>query len=115
MMGHDGTVGHASESLPICRNVTIAGRRTSVRLEVVFWEGLIEICAREQIGINDVCTRIDAVRKGNGLAALLRVFVLCYFRELARRPIPVPLQISAEFGIAPTFVAAVLEGATAPV
>ncbi|MGO1079895.1 ribbon-helix-helix domain-containing protein [Inquilinus sp. CA228] len=32
--------------MSICRNVTVAGRRTSVRMEVVFWDGLMEICAR---------------------------------------------------------------------
>ncbi|MBW8728735.1 MAG: ribbon-helix-helix domain-containing protein [Inquilinus limosus] len=46
--------------MSICRNVTVAGRRTSVRMEVVFWDGLMEICAREQIGLNEICTRIDA-------------------------------------------------------
>jgi predicted DNA-binding ribbon-helix-helix protein len=82
---------------PICRNVTIAGRRTSVRMEAVLWDSLFEICEREALGLHDLCTRIDRARTSGGLTAALRVFILCYFREASRQvargrePMPMPV------------------------
>lgn len=109
-MGHNGALARDADPMSICRNVTVAGRRTSVRMEVVFWDGLMEICAREQIGLNEICTRIDAARKGSGLTGALRVFVLCYFRELTRRPAPVQPPVHASVQTPPALLAAALEG-----
>lgn len=73
--------GHRYPPWQICRNVTIAGRRTSVRLEDVFWDCLREICRREAIGLSQLCTLIDGRRGKAGLTPSLRVFVVGYFRE----------------------------------
>lgn len=109
-MGHNGALARDTDPMSICRNVTVAGRRTSVRMEVVFWDGLMEICAREQIGLNEICTRIDAARKGSGLTGALRVFVLCYFRELTRRPASVQPPAHASVQTPPALLIAALEG-----
>jgi predicted DNA-binding ribbon-helix-helix protein len=101
--------GHAAP-FAICRNVTVAGRRTSVRIEVEFWEGLTEICAREQIGLAEICTRVEAARRGTGLAGALRVFILCYFRELSRRQVPVQPRAVPPAQTPTGLVAAALDG-----
>jgi len=62
------------------RNVTVAGRRTSMKLEPDMWDALDEICLREQMTMHDVCTSIAARHSGNNLTAAMRVFILAYFR-----------------------------------
>ena len=73
--------GHRYPPWQRCRSVTIAGRRTSVRLEDVFWDCLREICRREAIGLSPLCTLIDGRRGRAGLTPSLRVFIVGYFRE----------------------------------
>lgn len=74
----------APESLrPLCKNVTVDGRRTSVRMEPVLWDCLMDICRREERPVNDVVTLIDARRGDSALTAALRVFILAYYREAA--------------------------------
>jgi predicted DNA-binding ribbon-helix-helix protein len=40
------------------RNVTVAGHRTSMRLEPSMWEALEEICRREGRTVHQVCTEV---------------------------------------------------------
>ncbi|WP_207462545.1 ribbon-helix-helix domain-containing protein [Azospirillum sp. SYSU D00513] len=61
------------------RTVTIAGRRTAVRLESAYWTFLQEICAREGMSLDHLCSTLDARRDGMGLAGALRLFVVGYF------------------------------------
>ena len=65
----------------VSRNITVMGRRTSVRLEPEMWMALREISKREQCTIHDVCTLV-AVRKNSNtsLTAAIRVFLMLYFR-----------------------------------
>jgi predicted DNA-binding ribbon-helix-helix protein len=65
----------------ISRNITVMGRRTSVRLEPEMWTALQEISRREQCTIHDICTLIG-VRKNakTSLTAAIRVFLMLYFR-----------------------------------
>lgn len=65
---------------PVCRNVTVSGRRTSLSLEPVFWSGLNDICAREGMTLNEVCSTIDKRRGTATLTGSVRVFVVAYFR-----------------------------------
>lgn len=69
----------------INRNVTVNGRRTSIRLEPEMWDALEEIAKREGVRVSDVVSRIDrhARLSGSGLTARVRVFVLGYFRAAA--------------------------------
>lgn len=65
------------------RNVTISGRRTSMKLEPEMWDALDEICRREQITLHEVCSLVAERHRGNNLTAAMRVFILGYFRVAA--------------------------------
>ena len=68
----------------VSRNVTIAGHRTSCRLEPFMWDALYDICARERVTIHTLCTRISERKDVNtSLTAAIRVFALAYFRAAA--------------------------------
>lgn len=65
------------------RNVTVNGRRTSMRLEREMWEALREICRREDMTVHELCSLIDDRRGLSSLTAATRVFILMYFRAAA--------------------------------
>ncbi len=65
------------------RNVTVNGRRTSMRLEQEMWDALQEICRREGMTVHEVCSMIDDRRGASSLTASTRVFILMYFRTAA--------------------------------
>lgn len=65
------------------RNVTVAGRRTSMRLEPEMWEALAEISRREGRSLNDLCTEVNRRRTATGLTAAMRTYALNYFRAAA--------------------------------
>jgi predicted DNA-binding ribbon-helix-helix protein len=67
----------------VSRNVTLAGRRTSLRMERAIWEALEEICRREAETLHDLVQRIDGDRRERTLTAGVRVFVLQYYRAAA--------------------------------
>lgn len=51
------------KSTLISRNVTVMGRRTSIRLEPDMWKALKEIASREQCSIHDICTLVKMRKK----------------------------------------------------
>ena len=57
------------------RSVVIAGHRTSVSLENIFWEALRSTANERGISVNQLVTEIDAKRSGN-LSSAIRTFVL---------------------------------------
>lgn len=61
---------------PVKRSLTLAGHRTSVSLEDIFWNAFRQIAARRGQPINDLAREIDAQRGDIGLASAIRVFVL---------------------------------------
>lgn len=65
------------------RTVTVSGRRTSISIETVVWDGLEDISNREELTLAELLTLIDQRRLGSSLASAVRVFVLFYFRTLA--------------------------------
>lgn len=67
------------------RNVTVGGRRTSMRLEPQMWEALESIARGEGITLNNLCTQIDQRRREVGLTSATRVFIISYYRQLVRR------------------------------
>jgi predicted DNA-binding ribbon-helix-helix protein len=68
----------------ISRNVTIHGRRTSVRLEPDMWVALRDICKRERASLHEVCSAVASYRReGTSLTAAIRVFIMVYFRAAA--------------------------------
>ena len=73
----------SSHSTLVNRNITIAGRRTSVRLEQLMWDALYEIAARENMTVHEVCGKIESSRNESSLTAGIRVYILSYFRSAA--------------------------------
>jgi predicted DNA-binding ribbon-helix-helix protein len=67
----------------INRNVTVAGRRTSMRLEPAMWDALQQICNREGKTLNQLVTAIDRQRVESSLTAAIRVYLLRYFSAAA--------------------------------
>jgi len=61
----------SAQSGLINRNVTVNGRRTSIRLEPEMWDALEEIAKRENVRVSDVVSRIDqnARYRGSGLCS----------------------------------------------
>lgn len=62
----------------INRNVMVAGRRTSMRLEPEFWAALDEIAVKRGVKRNRV---IEAVKLDGSLTSAVRVAVLEEFRK----------------------------------
>ncbi|HVJ53914.1 MAG TPA: ribbon-helix-helix domain-containing protein [Aliidongia sp.] len=67
----------------INRNVTVMGRRTSVRLEQAMWDALEEICRRERKVMNRLITEIEQNRHESSLTAAIRVTIMLYFKNAA--------------------------------
>jgi len=65
---------------PIKRSVEIAGHKTSISLEPLFWDLLRHAAEREGLPINALVARIDAERiaaaKPPGLAGAIRVWLV---------------------------------------
>lgn len=65
----------------VSRNVTIAGHRTSVRLEPDMWSGLIELCRRERATLHQICSEVAKGKKiDTSLTAAIRVHIMNYYR-----------------------------------
>ncbi|WP_137680622.1 ribbon-helix-helix domain-containing protein [Aurantiacibacter suaedae] len=71
---------------PIKRSVEIAGHKTSISLEPLFWELLQKAAERERLPLNALVARIDAERidadHAPGLATALRLWLVA---DLATR------------------------------
>ncbi len=65
----------------LCKNVTVNGRRTSMRLEKETWESLADICLREKMTIHKLCSEIDLHRGRYGLSSAVRLFILRYYQK----------------------------------
>lgn len=76
----ESVIGEGRSTL-VSRNITILGRRTSVRLEPEMWTALRDIAAREKCRIHDICSLIH-LRKNQrtSLTAAIRVFLMLYYR-----------------------------------
>ena len=64
----------------VVKNVFIRGQRTSLRLEGELWDAMDEICRRERMVINELCSLIDTGRNGATRASTVRAFIVQYFR-----------------------------------
>lgn len=70
-----------AKSTLLSRNITVRGRRTSIRLEPEMWTALREAAKRENCTVHDICSLIS-VRKsaGTSLTSAIRVFLMLYYR-----------------------------------
>ena len=58
------------------RSIVIAGHRTSVSMEQVFWDQLKHIAERDHLSTAALIGRIDGSRARQNLSSAIRVFVL---------------------------------------
>ena len=65
------------------RNVTIEGRRTSLRLEPTMWDAMDEICRRETITRSQLCETIYKFKHVYTRTAAVRAFIVNYYRAAA--------------------------------
>jgi predicted DNA-binding ribbon-helix-helix protein len=73
-----------SKSTLVSKNVVIAAKRTSVRLEPEMWDGIHEISQREGLSVHKLCTGVSEQKlKDTSLTAAIRVFIMRYFRTAA--------------------------------
>lgn len=69
------------KSTLISRNITILGKRTSVRLEPEMWAAIKAIANREKCAIHDLCSLISLRKRPNSsLTAAIRVFIMLYYK-----------------------------------
>lgn len=68
----------------IKRSVTIAGHRTSVSLEPVFWDALVAAADAEGRSVNAIVAEIDEARTTN-LSSAIRVWLFAQRSSLQAR------------------------------
>lgn len=74
----------SGNSALISRNVTVMGKRTSIRLENQMWTSLKEIAEREHCSIHELCSLIASRKKSDlSLTASIRIFLMLYFKAAA--------------------------------
>lgn len=72
------------ESNLVIRNVTVLGKRTSLRMEPQMWDALLDVCSRERMSTHAVCSSIAEAKEAEAsLTGAIRVFLLAYFRHAA--------------------------------
>lgn len=77
----DDTAAEGVRSTLVSRNITVIGRRTSVRLEPEMWTALRDISRRERCKIHDICSLIQKRKNPcTSLTAAIRVFLMLYYR-----------------------------------
>lgn len=71
---------------PVKRSIEIAGHKTSISLEPVFWDLLRLAADREALPLNALVARIDAERieadTPPGLAGAVRLWLFAYLQRL---------------------------------
>lgn len=65
----------------VSRNVTVHGKRTSLRLERATWAALDDICIRENRTVHDLCSAVDHHKDSTSRTACVRAFVVTYFHQ----------------------------------
>lgn len=65
----------------VIRTLRISGRRSSARLEAMFWQALDEICAREGFSLDELATKLADRESPCAFASMLRTFAVAYFHD----------------------------------
>jgi predicted DNA-binding ribbon-helix-helix protein len=65
----------------IQRHITVAGHKTTISLERVFWESLLEIAKQRNETLDGLVNKINADRQLPNLPSAIRVFILHYYRN----------------------------------
>ena len=69
----------------LSRNVVINGFRTSLRMEEEIWEALDDVCRREGLSLNELCSLIDVGRTATSRTSAIRTFTVAYLRATGTR------------------------------
>ena len=73
---------------PVKRSAQIAGHATSISLEPIFWDALVEAAAAQALPLSALVARIDAARIETpdpaNLASAIRVWLFARARGAAR-------------------------------
>ncbi len=67
----------------ISKNITVKGRRTSIRLEKENWRALEEICQREAMDVHQLCSLVETHRHISNRTSAIRAFIVSYYRAAA--------------------------------
>lgn len=68
----------------ISRNITVLGKRTSIRLERQMWNSLHDIAQREKCSVHDICSLVAQLKHNNlSLTASIRIFLMAYYKAAA--------------------------------
>lgn len=80
----------ANRTTPELRNISVNGRRTSIRLSLEMWDLLEEISKREDATFEELADRADNIRRDQGCAftAAMRTLILNYWRQAALQTKP---------------------------
>ena len=65
----------------IKKSITLKKHRTSLSLEIEFWEALNKISEKEKSSVQSLISEIDINRKSS-LASSTRVFILQYYKHI---------------------------------
>jgi predicted DNA-binding ribbon-helix-helix protein len=68
------------KSLVVKRSIVIAGHKTSVSLEDLFWKGLKEIARGRNLTVSEMVAAIDVQRQHANLSSAIRLFVLDFYQ-----------------------------------
>lgn len=67
------------------RSIVIAGHKTSVSLEDLFWEAFKEIADARQMTLSNLVASIDTDDRHGNLSSVIRLFVFDYYRSKAKQ------------------------------
>lgn len=79
-----------TKSSLVIRNVVVAGRRTSVRLEPTMWDALADIARHRRKTMRELVTEIERDRTASSLTAGIRVYIVQFYRAAAMQAGAIP-------------------------
>ena len=68
------------QSVVVKRSIVVAGHKTSVSLEDLFWSSLKDIASEQNLTLSQLVGDIDARRQRGNLSSAIRLFVLDNYR-----------------------------------
>jgi predicted DNA-binding ribbon-helix-helix protein len=68
----------------IKKSLVLSGHKTSVALEIEFWEALESIAKKNNLNIDSLIQKIDQNERKGRLASALRVFILKSLIEMKK-------------------------------
>jgi predicted DNA-binding ribbon-helix-helix protein len=69
------------KSSVVKRSIVVAGHKTSVSLEDVFWKALREIAEARDLSLSELVGNIDLDRQHSNLSSAVRQFVLRFYLD----------------------------------